>query len=418
MERIPNIGVLIMCKNETKRLYVTLNSIIGYAHSLIIYDTGSTDDTIEIAENFTRLNNIPLHLKQGEFVDFATSRNISLEFIDQFTEIDYILLLDVNDELRNGDKLKEYCKEHLNCPSTGFLLCQQWQTGSLDKYYNMRLIKARSGWRYFGRVHEWMKNTLFEDGKGPIVLRAPDNIIIYQDRTQDDNKSSTRFIRDKILLKEEHRQNQYEPRTLFYLAQTCSCLNQHEESIYYYKLRLNVEGFQEERFHSFLRIGDISISLKNPWHDSLQWFMKAYEHSRRAEPLVKITEFYISTKQYDIGYVFATLACSLHYPEHAILFVEKHTYDYKRWHLLSVAALYTNNFEIGKPACLKALTIEPNSQMDKQILKIYEINENNRLKETSDIIQSENNLTTKNLLQNESVNTKQIMSKKNKKKNK
>jgi glycosyltransferase involved in cell wall biosynthesis len=250
-----------MCKNETKRFHVTLNSIIGYAHSLVVYDTGSTDDTIEIAEKFSRLNNIPLHLKRGEFIDFSTSRNVSLDFIDTFLEIDYILLLDVNDELRNGDKLIEYCTEHLNSPSTGFLICQQWQTGSLDKYYNMRLVKARSGWRYFGKVHEWMKNTSFEEGKGPIVLRAPDNIILYQDRTKDDNKSSKRFLRDKILLTEEHRQNQYESRTLFYLAQTCSCLNQHEESIYYYKLRLNVEGFQEERFHSFLRIGDISLSL-------------------------------------------------------------------------------------------------------------------------------------------------------------
>lgn len=391
MSKNPHIAVLIMCKNENKRFHVTLESIVGYVNSIIVYDTGSTDNTIDIVENFSKINKISLHLKKGTFTNFSESRNISLDFADEFTEIDYILLMDVNDELKNGAKLIEYCKEYISKENTGFLVCQQWLNNSLDKYYNLRLVKARCGWRYRGTVHEWMKNTAFEDGKEPHVVRLPDDMVLYQDRTQDDNKSSIRFLRDKVLLTEEHRLNQTEPRTIFYLAQTCSCLNNYQEAFYYYKLRIQLEGFQEERFHAFLRCGDISINLGNPWHDSLIWFMKAYEHSRRVEPLVKITEYYNTTKQFDIAYVFASLACSLQYPTHSILFVEKHSYDYKRWHLLSVCSWFTKNYDVGKKACIQAILAGINSKLDTDNLICFENQENQEKQEKLEKLEKSSN---------------------------
>jgi hypothetical protein len=69
------------------------------------------------------------------------------------------------------------------------------------------------------------------------VIRASDNIVIFQDRTQDDDKSGKRFFRDKELLVKSYYQDPLNERTIFYLAQTCACLNHKEESLYYYKLR-------------------------------------------------------------------------------------------------------------------------------------------------------------------------------------
>ena len=61
-----------MLKNEEKRIHVSLESIKNL-DGLIIYDTGSTDNTINIIKDFSTLNNIPLHLITGEFIDFSTS---------------------------------------------------------------------------------------------------------------------------------------------------------------------------------------------------------------------------------------------------------------------------------------------------------------------------------------------------------
>ena len=53
-----------------------------------------------------------------------------------------------------------------------------------------------------------------------------------------------------------------------------------------------MEGFQEEKFHALLRCGDISEKLLHDWGDSMDWYMKAFQHSQRAEPIVKIAEHY------------------------------------------------------------------------------------------------------------------------------
>ena len=98
-KKSPHIALLMMLKNEEKRLHVSLDSVIGHIDSIVVFDTGSTDKTIEILETFCKKNKITLRLKHGEFVNFSESRNVSLEFADTFPEIDYLLLLDCNDEL-------------------------------------------------------------------------------------------------------------------------------------------------------------------------------------------------------------------------------------------------------------------------------------------------------------------------------
>ena len=198
-----------------------------------------------------------------------------------------------------------------------------------------------------------------------------DTIILYQDRTKDDDKSGKRWGRDKELLLIEHKKDPVEPRTLFYLAQTCSCLNDIQDAFYYYKMRTTVEGFQEEKFHSFLRCGDLSLKLGHDWHSTLSWYMKAVEHSLRAEPLIKISDYYKFTKNWSLAYIFIKLACTLNYPSHCILFVDKRAYDYDRWHLMSIVGFYSGNHEEGKNACLIAIENSNNKKLDEQNLKHY-----------------------------------------------
>ena len=374
-----NIGLLMMVKNEHKRIKVSLDSVVGHVECFIIYDTGSEDDTIEIIKNHCEEHKINLYLIQGEFENFSVSRNVSLEYADTIPNLNYCLLLDCNDELKGGEYLRKFAEEHKNSSSTGFLACQEWWSGNYNKYYNLRFIKAREGWRYRGSVHEWMKNTKCEEGKDPPVIRIPDKTVLYQDRTQDDDKSSKRFFRDKILLLKDHKLDPTEPRTVFYLAQTCSCTRELEDAFYYYKIRTTLEGFQEEKFHAFCRCGDISKDLKHPWYDTMAWYMKAFEHSQRVEPILKIVEHYKETKNWILAYTFADLACSLTYPEHSILFVDSHAYTYERWHNLSIVAYYVGKYIEGKAGCEKAIAVGKNLELDNNNLNFY----NEKLGQTS-----------------------------------
>lgn len=376
--KMVHIAVLMMVKNEKLRLHITLNSIKNFADSIILFDTGSEDNTIEIAKTFCKENNIPLRLKEGKFTNFAISRNESLDYVDTFDDIDYVVLLDVNDELQGGDLLRKYCEEYQNNPSSGFLLCQEWFSGSHDKYFNVRLIKPHKKWRYIGAVHEYIKTSDPEFEKHPIV-KFPDNVIIYQDRTQDDDKSGKRFKRDKELLIAEHEKDPTEPRSLFYLAQTCACLDEKEEALKYYIERSKLEGFQEEKFHALLRAGEISQKLGKDWHECFVWYWKAFEHSSRVEPLLFIAIYYIGIKNWIISFTFIKLACSIQYPVDSILFVNRNDYDYKRWHLLGIVAFYVGQYQDGKIGCLNAIQYCKNainckisSEIDEKNLKFYE----------------------------------------------
>lgn len=365
----PHIALLMMMKDEEKRLIVSLESVVGIVDSIVAYDTGSTDNTLQILRDFSNKHKIPLRLKEGEFVNFSVSRNVSLDFADTFDDIDFLLLLDVNDELRGGDKLLKFAKEHIDTKFKTFLMCQHWWSGTYDKYFNTRFLRARSNWRYNGSVHEWLGNKNKEIDEP--VFRMPDDIVLYQDRTKDSDKSTKRFARDKELLLSDYKKDPDEPRTLFYLAQTCSSLGDTEEAFYYYKLRSELEGFQEEKFHAYLKSGENSEKLGHNWYDSLAYYMKAVEHSNRVEPLIRIAMHYKNTKNWLISFHFAQWACSLSYPSDAILFVDKYAYDYTRWHILGIVSYYCQKYKEGKFACQKAIEKGLNIEVDKSNLQFY-----------------------------------------------
>lgn len=382
----PVIGCLMMVKDEEKRIHVSLDSICGIVDCLVIYDTGSTDNTIQIIQNYCEKNKINLYMIQGEFINFAVSRNVSLDYADT-KNVHFYILLDVNDELRGGDNLIKFAQNQIQTDNNAFLVCQHWWSGNYDKYYNTRFIRARSNWRYKGSVHEWMCDMNNPPGKP--VFRMNDDIVLYQDRTKDGDKSKKRFNRDKILLLEDHKKNPKEPRVLFYLAQTCSCLNHNEEALNYYKLRSELEGFQEEKFHSLLRCGEISEILNKNWYDSFTYYMKAFNHSERVEPVLKIAEYYNRKKKWSLAFTFANLACSLPYPENAILFVDKRAYDYNRWHILGIVAYYCQKYEEGKIACLKAIDQGIHLDLNKKNLQFYLWKEQELLKDSEKITKKE-----------------------------
>jgi len=362
------LGLVMIVKDEEKRIHVTLESVLGFVDKMFIYDTGSTDKTVEIISNFSKKHNVPLVLKQGEFINFSVSRNVSLDMAEADPDINFILLLDSNDELKNGKELTRIIKHKSSSDIDGFMLCQEWlHSGSTyDRYFNTRLIKKGKGWRYMGSVHEWIK----PGNSNAKIGKLPDTIRLFQDRKYDAEKSMNRYTKDRELLLEDIRVNPSDSRAYFYLAQTCSCLGLVEETYYYYKERSKLkDGFWEEVFHSYLRLGDTCKVMNHPWEEQLKWYMKALEVSKRAEPLIKIAEHYRHIGDNQMAYYFSKFACDLDVPE-CLLFVDRSIYDYKRWHVLGIVAYYCDKYKEGKDACMKAIEAR-GCDIDKKNLSFY-----------------------------------------------
>jgi glycosyltransferase involved in cell wall biosynthesis len=407
------IVLLMMVKNEEARITVSFDSVKDFTNTFVILDTGSTDQTIPIIKEYCSKNNITLHLKEESFVNFEVSRNVSLDFADEvLKEQKYILLLDCNDELKNGMKLYDFASSYKG-DCHGFHLKQEWWTGSsMDSYWNMRFVKSHKGWRYKGVVHEYMMcDEALKNNTINSVITRVEGPLLFQDRTKDDDKSQKRFFRDKELLYPEHLKNPKDSRTLFYLAQTCGCLGNHQEAYKYYLLRLKCGGFEEEIYHSYYRIGDISRILNHPWEESLNWYMKAFGHSQRVEPLLKIIEYY---KEYNFkgekkpdyltAYFFCEIACKLLFPYNQILFIDRRAYDYTRWHYMGIVAYYVGRYKEGKEACIKALEIENNDRdMSNLLFYLKKERELKKALQDKDIVKklNFNHLIPASLVQNE-----------------
>jgi glycosyltransferase involved in cell wall biosynthesis len=372
------LALTMMIKNEEKRIEVSFDSVKDICRTFVILDTGSTDRTLDVVRSYCAQHNITLHLRETPFVNFEKSRNDLLDFADEVLKHHYFLLLfDCNDELRNKDELTKLCEAYKG-EATGFYLRQQWWTGrSLDNYFNTRMVLSHFGWRYHGVVHEVIMRSndvnyiLHND-----IFRC-ENIILFQDRTHDDDKTMKRFRRDKDLLYTAYMQCPTEPRTLFYLAQTCGCLNQHQEAYNYYMLRLKYQGFGEEIYQSYYRLGNLARQLGHPWEEAQMFYLKAYAAGRRAEPLVALAEYYkdnntLGEKKPDwhMAYMFAKQACSLAYPHQQSLFIDKNVYLYKRWNLMGIIAYYVNRYKEGKDACIKALMAK-DEDIDWKNIKFY-----------------------------------------------
>ena len=74
------IAVLLMVKNEKISIKNTIDSFKRYIDVVIVLDTGSTDNTIDIIKKTCENNKQKLYLKKTVFKSFPESRNESIEF--------------------------------------------------------------------------------------------------------------------------------------------------------------------------------------------------------------------------------------------------------------------------------------------------------------------------------------------------
>jgi hypothetical protein len=373
------VALNMIVKNEQDNICRTFDSVRDFCDIFVILDTGSEDDTIDIIINYCEKNNKPLYLLSYPFENFSITRNIAIEYANNIA--DYLLFMDSNDELKNYDyKLKLFLQENINNEKMmGFYIKQEWKSnGKIDRFFNIRLIKTKDNWHYKAPVHEYITCPKVElNGTAYHVAKIENGIVIYQDRSLDAHKSTKRFTRDKELLYNEYLKNPHDSRTLFYLAQTCSCLLQYEEAFKYYMLRTKEKGFMEEVFHAYLRAAEIAHTvLKLSPEEVLFLFMKTLETScsifncPRAEPLIDIARLYLNNNNKLMAHIYIKQACESEVPTDCSLFVDGDMYDYTRWHLLGITGYYVNDFNIGCIGCILAY-LNKKKEIDLSNLKTY-----------------------------------------------
>jgi glycosyltransferase involved in cell wall biosynthesis len=99
-------SVVIVCKNEGAIIGKTLKALQGFAPDVVVYDNGSTDNTIEVVKTY------PVNLVQGSWEGFGKTKNKA----NSFAKHSWILSLDA-DEIPDS-VLKEAISHLTDTPDT------------------------------------------------------------------------------------------------------------------------------------------------------------------------------------------------------------------------------------------------------------------------------------------------------------
>lgn len=162
----------MIVKNEEKNIKRCLDSIESIADEIIIVDTGSNDETLNICSNY---NAKVINHKWNN--DFSEARNVSLEYATK----DYILFLDADEEISKEDleKLKALLSSKKLAEGYFFRLTNIINGTEVGEYVVFRFFKNKRKYRFRGKVHEQIANCIQKHNKDKCIENIDIKIYHY-----------------------------------------------------------------------------------------------------------------------------------------------------------------------------------------------------------------------------------------------
>ncbi len=306
------LSLCMIVKNEHDTLGRCLDSMKDIADEIIIVDTGSTDDTKEIALRYT--NNV------YDFkwcYDFSKARNFSFSKATK----DYIMWLDADDVILEEDREKlKVLKKILTLDIDMVLLKYNL---NLDKngipalsFYRERIVKRSKNFKWISPIHEVIPRS----GK---VLKEDIAITHKKIHASDPKRNLTIF--EKMKEKGEI----FDARQTFYYARELMYAKRYEESIKEYNNLFNMpDAWVENKISACLDLYHLYTDLKDET-SALSLLFKSFEYDvPRAEVCCNIGQHFISKKNYTLAIYWLKEALDKKYDISSGGFFSKDYYDF------------------------------------------------------------------------------------------
>lgn len=319
MEQIPKICLNMIIKNESKIITRLLDSVLPFIDHYVICDTGSTDNTIVVLENYFKDKDIHGKIVEKPFENFGKTRSFALKQCENEPDSDYILLLDADMKLEfspNFDAIE--FKKGLT-KDLYFIL----QGTDNFQWNNARIAKNNIGFFYSCPTHEYIdlhqSYSQGNIGKQELFIRD-----IGDGGCKDD-----KFERDIRLLENGLKEDPNNCRYLFYIANSYKDIGQYDMAIKYYRRRIESGGWYQEIAISYYNIGLCYKNL-NKIGDAINAWLEGFDNlPKRIEGLYEIIHHYRCNDKHKIANYFYDLACK-HRHEISIqdeLFLKREIYD-------------------------------------------------------------------------------------------
>ncbi len=249
MNNSVKITLSMIVKNEEKYLRECLDSVKDIVDEIIIVDTGSVDNTINIAKEYRAKV-----YRYNWINDFSAARNFALSK----SSGRWILYMDADERLS-----KESIAELNKTTENNKLLGCRCIVNNLDDHNGKRnymrytrLFHNHSKIKFSGAVHEQIDDSLIENGYEIIDTGIE---ILHTGYNLPEEKLREKGLRNLEILKREYEKNNSSYNT-FQLANTFSLIKDYEDAYKYYLLSVKADNLKPEyKAHAYLFLCDYEL---------------------------------------------------------------------------------------------------------------------------------------------------------------
>ena len=291
---INTLSVCMIVKNEEQYLDSCLSAISNKVDEIILVDTGSSDNTLDIAKKYG------VNIFEIEWInDFSYARNISLQHASK----DWILVLDADEMIPEEELQKIY---HLiqtqDIHAYQLIIRNILPDGEIIAYNEqpaLRLFMNHSGFKYQGKIHESIQPSIIEAG---YKIKKTDVYLNHYGYAQTVSQGKVpRGDRNLSLLLDSLALNNYDPYIHYQLGITYKHLHDSQSADKHLKNALSFnknELSPEILSDTFLKLAQIALS-ENKTKKSIKYAKSSIQHNPQNLVAVYLLSVnLVETKQY------------------------------------------------------------------------------------------------------------------------
>ena len=346
------IAIYTIALNEEQFVEKWYNSA-KEADYLLIADTGSTDNTENIAKSLG-IHLLPVGIKPWRFDD---ARNAALASLP--LDIDYCIALDMDEVLLPGwrKELEKAFKEKATRPR--YKYTWSWnEDGSPGLEYGGDKIHARQGYRWKHPVHEVLTSYSIEERQFWIDLKIQHH--------PDPTKSRAQYY---PLLKMAVNEDLSDDRNAYYYARELFFNSLFEEAAVEFKRHLSLPKavWAPERAASYRYLAKCEPINKE------MWLKKSISESNRREGLVELAHYYYEKSNWGDCFEYAEKALSI-IEKPLDYLCEADAWGNKPYDLAAISAYHLGKLNVAVKYGEQALALSSNDKRLENNLKHYKGN--------------------------------------------
>lgn len=266
---VPDVTAVLMVKDEAAIIERILTNALEYAARVVVSDTGSSDDTLDLLAQFASVHPGVLYVFSDPWSDFATNRNLVLDHARGLSPNGWLLVLDADDVISGTlDDLSsaEAARADAVDAVDAVMVTRLHYTGTVS-WQAPLLIRSTSQAFYEGVVHEYLAGVA-----QTYTAPSPPGPSLVLQSTPDGHRSQQppylKYSRDAQVLEQalQDAPAHLVPRYTFYLAQSYRDSGQYDKAREHYLARSrDTSGYELERQDALLNLARLTPNSPSKW---------------------------------------------------------------------------------------------------------------------------------------------------------